>query len=428
MSGTLQHSPFLCNRQLVVMHVCWLNPLSQSGYETRVVEETRILQRSGVKVIIACFIAADDRCSRDQVVGFYRRLKDSTGARIYILPTGHFFDLSDTPQMKREITAPIVAIARLHNAAVIHGQALYSTKHILRAKPHLAAKVVFDLHGISPEEMEMIGEGAFRIECLEKWEEEALKSADLRIFVSIRMKGYLEQKYRLPGGPSVLLPCCVHGCVHGKMFGMSEEARLEKRTRMGIADKFVFLYLGTLSVWQWPAAMFSLFSQVYQEKKDCLFYLLLPRSDHARAEVLFKEHQLPQESYIIEEKPHDEVGSFIGVADAGILLRKAHPVNYVSSPTKFGEYLAAGVPVIGTDEIGDISEIIEKEKVGLIVSADDDGVTAASLKRLMDFVDEVVLHRRRWSDRCRKTSAELLDWNENGEFLKQGYEDILPRK
>jgi len=41
--------------------------------------------------------------------------------------------------------------------------------------------VVFDVHGVSPEEAEMNGESRNRIESLERWEKEALKSADLRI-------------------------------------------------------------------------------------------------------------------------------------------------------------------------------------------------------------------------------------------------------
>lgn len=417
----LSHSPFECNKQLVVMHVCWLNPMSQSGYEVRVVEEARILHGLGIRVIIACFIASCNPFSPDQIIGFYRRLKDSTGAKIYILPARHFFDMDNSTGMFKEVTSPIIAIARLHNVSIIHGQALYSTKHILRAKPHLAAKVVFDVHGISPEEMEMAGESALRVECLEKWEEEALKAADLRIFVSTRMKSYLEHKYGFANHPSVLLPCCVHV----EKFGISEGERLEKRTQMGFTDKFVFLYLGTLSVWQWPEALFSLFSQVYREKRECLFYLLLPRGDHSRAEELCRKYQLPPGSYLIEEKPHDEVGSFIGVADAGFLLRKAHPVNYVSSPTKFGEYLAAGVPVIGTREIGDASKIIEKKNVGLLISANDGGVTSATEKDLLCFVDDVKWHRQQWSRRCRKASAELMDWNQKGVSLSEGYKSIL---
>jgi len=153
--------------------------------------------------------------------------------------------------------------------------------------------------------------------------------------------------------------------------------------------------------------------------------MLLPHADHERAEGLFQEQRIPPGSFLIEEKTHKEVGSFIGVADAGLLLRKAHPVNYVSSPTKFGEYLAAGVPVIATRGIGDVTEIIEQRRAGLIVDMEGEGISASDEKHLRAFIKDVGLHRRKWSEKCRGISSELLDWEKMGGLLKQGYERTL---
>ena len=409
------------NKRITAMHVCYLNPQNQSGYETRVIEETCLLQSLGFRIIIACFIGTNHISSRSRILRFYRRLKQSTGAKIYILPTNHYFDLHDSSAGTKTITLPLIALARLHNVNIMHGQALYSTMHILRAKKRTRAKVVFDVHGASPEETEMSGGHVTRVKRLAEWEKEALRSADLRIFVSKRMHDFFKAKYRLSDLPYVIIPCCVHN----HRFRMKEEDRLSKRAQMGITDKFVFLYLGTLSVWQWPEAMFSLFAQFYQERPDSLFYLLLPHSDHKRAISLLKEHKLPPTSYIINEVPHSEVGSVIGIADIGLLLRKSHPVNYVSSPTKFGEYLAAGVPVIATEDIGDISDIIKKEKVGLIISANDEGVSAADLKQIINFGHSIKQNRKMWARRCMNISHAILEWKSSGQLLKQGYKSIL---
>jgi glycosyltransferase involved in cell wall biosynthesis len=409
------------NKRITAMHVCYLNPQNQSGYETRVIEETSLLQSLGFRIIIACFIGTNHISSQSCILRFHRRLKQSTGAKIYILPTNHYFDLHDSPAGKKGITLPLIALSRLHNVDIMHGQALYSTIHILRTKKRTKAKVVFDVHGASPEETEMSGGDASRVKRLQEWEKEALSAANLRIFVSNHMQRFFKEKYALPDHPHVVIPCCVHN----HRFRMKEEDRLSKRAQMGITDKFVFLYLGTLSVWQWSEAMFSLFAQFYQKSPDSLFYLLLPYSDHKRAISLLKEHKLPPTSYIIDEVPHSEVGSVIGVADIGLLLRKSHPVNYVSSPTKFGEYLAAGVPVIATEDIGDISDIIKKENVGLIISVNDDGVSTADLKRIIDFGRNVMRNRQKWSDCCMDTSLDILEWKKNGELLRQGYKNIL---
>jgi len=405
---------------ITAMHVCYLNPLNQSGYETRVVEEAHLLKKMGVSLIIACFIRRDCPYSQQQLSEFQKRLETYTGAEINIYQTSHYFDIAVSPDVTKEIIDPLVSLAKLHKVGIIHGQALYSTMYALRANKRIGAKVVFDVHGASPEESEMSGDHSKRINVLTEWEKEALNTADMRIFVSNRMKHFFGEKYGLPELPHAIIPCCVHN----ERFGMTKETRDKKRELLGLKEKFVLMYLGTLSVWQWPEAMFSLFSQLHSRRPNSLFYLLLPESDHARARSSLEKHGLERGDFVLEEVPHTEIGSVIGVADAGVLLRKKHPVNYVSSPTKFGEYLAAGVPVISTEGIGDISDIIKGESIGIIVSATDKGLSSTDLERVIGFSHDVQRERGTWAERCTKVSRNILDWNTHGIILGGMYKRI----
>src|SRR6266567_4607145 len=327
-------------RQIVAMQVCYFTPGKQGGYETRVIEEISLLAAQGVVVVMACFMPSNLTLPQDAMSEFGQRLQDSTGAKVYLLPTAHYFDFEEN----NDICASIVNLARLYNVDIIHGQALYSTMHILRARHHLNAKIVFDVHGISPEETAISGGHSKRIEYLTTWERQALNTADLSLFVSNRMKEHFKTKYRWSESPNCVVPCCVNT----KDFLITEARRISKRIELGFHGKFVLLYLGTLSAWQWPEAIFALFAQFHKERPDSLLYLLLPNSDHGKARSFLEEHELSTESYRLEEVPHNQIGSIAGVADVGLLLREENAVNYVSSPTKFGEYLAAGLPVIAT--------------------------------------------------------------------------------
>lgn len=407
-------------RDIAVMHVCYINPGGQSGYETRIIEETSLLHNSGFQIIIACFIKSDHAFSGDELLLFRNRLEEITGTNVYIFPTNHYFDLSPSAEGTTEIDSSLVSLAKLRDVKIIHGQALYSTMHALRANERIGARVVFDVHGASPEESEMSGEHANRVSVLAGWEKEALRKSDMRIFVSNRMKNFFEKKYGLPELPHAVIPCCVHP----ERFAMTGETRDKKRELLGLTDKFVLMYLGTLSVWQWPEAMFSFFSQFHAGRPDSIFYLLLPRSDHARARSFIERQSLPEDIIIIEEVPHSEMGAVAGAADAGLLLRKAHPVNYVSSPTKLGEYLAAGVPVISTDDIGDTSGIIRAENIGVIVSATDDGLSQEDLERVIRFSHDVQREQHAWAERCINVSKNILDWNTHGKVLTDIYNEI----
>ena len=55
----------------------------------------------------------------------------------------------------------------------------------------------------------------------------------------------------------------------------------------------------------------------------------------------------------------------------GFLLRGNSIVNHVASPIKFLEYIEAGVIPITTRNVGDYSEIVNKEKVGVIVDLEN---------------------------------------------------------
>ena len=51
----------------------------------------------------------------------------------------------------------------------------------------------------------------------------------------------------------------------------------------------------------------------------------------------------------------------------GFLIRKTHPVNYVSSPIKFLEYISCGVNVIMTDAVPSYARIIKTYRIGTIL-------------------------------------------------------------
>jgi glycosyltransferase involved in cell wall biosynthesis len=171
--------------------------------------------------------------------------------------------------------------------------------------------------------------------------------------------------------------------------------------------------------------MFSLFSQYYRINSNALLYLLIPSYDHPKVIQYLEKYQLPADSYMLEEVAHSEVGKTIGIADAGLLLREEHPVNLVSSPTKFGEYLASGIPVILTDGIGDYSEMANELKVGISVKIENNRLEEQELQRLSVFLTNVQLNRELWADRCKTAANQYLDWNTSGAKLKEIYSRLM---
>jgi hypothetical protein len=112
---------------------------------------------------------------------------------------------------------------------------------------------------------------------------------------------------------------------------------------------------------------------------------------------------------------HHEVPVRLAGAHVGFLLRRSSPVNEVSSPTKFGEYLAAGLPVVMTDGIGDFTDLAMQENVGLIIPHSMlDAAFCEDMRlwlaRIITFAQWSRSRRREVSLQCQRLARDHLQW------------------
>ena len=97
-----------------------------------------------------------------------------------------------------------------YNVSVLYAEALYCMRVAGFIAPRCTnVKMVFDHHGINPEESAMNGAHSSRVKALEGFEREALLTADLNIFVSNQMASHYAVKYDLSTYEYHIVPCCV---------------------------------------------------------------------------------------------------------------------------------------------------------------------------------------------------------------------------
>jgi hypothetical protein len=71
----------------------------------------------------------------------------------------------------------------------------------------------------------------------------------------------------------------------------------------------------------------------------------------------------------------DRVADHLAVCDYGLLLREPTITNRVASPTKFAEYLAAGLDVLISPGLGDLSDFVRRHGCGLVVDPGNGSLT-----------------------------------------------------
>lgn len=198
-------------------------------------------------------------------------------------------------------------------------------------------KVSVDIHGVTPEEEDMLGRSHLR-ERYEAVEREVLGGARCCICVSDSMAEHYADKY-----PSLLptwltLPICP---VFPGGPGLHRTPPADDRPP-------VALYSGGTQVWQNLDAMLAL-AESAGEEIDFRFLSHDQATIRRRIEELGVRHP-PAVGYCDKS----ELGAAYRAADFGLVLRDDSPVNRVSCPTKLVEYLSFGlVPVVRSPCLGD---------------------------------------------------------------------------
>lgn len=141
-------------------------------------------------------------------------------------------------------------------------------------------------------------------------------------------------------------------------------------------------YLGSGAPWQNLGQLSQIWSALYRADKSLRFKVV---SKDKRAEIL--KSDIPEEAIkITAAEGPSEVAQHLWEAELGFLIRTPDIVNEVSFPTKFGEYVAAGVPIVGTDVGWDFTQIIKQTRCGLLVDWKSEPQTIAQ---------EILAYRRK---------------------------------
>ena len=122
------------------------------------------------------------------------------------------------------------------------------------------------------------------------------------------------------------------------------------RQELGIGeDRYVYCYAGSAKTWQCPQEIIDFFIKARQAKPES--YLLLLTQDTALFEQLCNKAQLSPQDYTVLHVPHDQLVHYLSAADAGLIFREKHILNWVSRPTKILEYRSVGLTIIHNNTV-----------------------------------------------------------------------------
>lgn len=296
-----------------------------------------------------------------------------------------------------------LAVVLRDRIKVIHARSFVGALPGLILAKLFRIKFIYDMRGFWPDERVDGGlwpKNGILYRCAKRLEETFLYNADHVVCLTQEAKTITKGRSFLKGKKSFNIDL-ISTCADINKFTIKPKDKLLVE-KLGIAGRFVFVYLGSLGTWYMLDEMIDFFKIAKQLKPDSFFLLITP--DKSLAQQKIDAKKIKREDYFIEQVFYEETCRWLSLADASISFIKPLYSKKSSCPTKFGESLACGIPVIINSGIGDTERIVSDHKIGVIVRNFSGNEYRQALERLFNESQDKAGLR----DRCRKTAENYF--------------------
>lgn len=382
-----------------------------NGHVTRILSELEQLKLKNISVSVLSFLHVRYWKNKAGVLDYTEAIKN-LGYNVFIVPV--FPDKQNALLYKAVDQYRLWFLRRFvrkHSVLILHCHGPQATYLAACAIRDSLIPIVYDMHGISSaEQLSKWGVHSPAMKRLEITEKAAISGCRAVISVSNGLQNYWQNRYPDVSPQSYVIPCAVDS--HLFSFRLDARDALREKWNVSIEDP-VFAYLGSAVYYQRIDKVFGIFKYMLSAFSKAKLLIISPQSDISLIKKIMKEIGVNLESVIIISLGHDEVPEYLSAADFGFLIRDDLLLNNTSSPTKFGEYLGCGVPVITSPNVIDVKSAVEENNIGFVFDDNFD--------QLSQFVNLVMAQRIEWARRCELYAQDFYSWDSYGQKLLEIY-------
>ena len=251
-----------------------------------------------------------------------------------------------------------VRLMREHDIKVIHARAHIPLAMALIAQRATGCALIFDLRGLMAEEYADAGvwaDGSLKFRAIKKLERAGLRRADQVIVLTHAMRDWLTNHNLAEADKIEVIPCCVDFSRYG-----------DEHEHEPTAERFEVIYAGSVTGLYLLEEMARFFLAL-RAREPKAFFRILTTSPPEEAAARLQQAGLALDDFWIGKVSAAEVPRYLRGARVGLSFRKPTFSQVAASPTKIPEYLAAGLPVVSNAGIGDVDDLLERERVGVVV-------------------------------------------------------------
>ena len=374
------------------LYICYY-PLTEPLVQTQVVAYLRGLARLGHTIHLLTFEtepltpaqrrAFDKQLREDGIHWHWLRYhkRPSLPATLYDVMCG---------------TLLALRLVRRYKLQAVHARSHVPATMGLLVRRLTGCKLLFDIRGLMAEEY--VDAGNWTIEGLpyritKFMERKLIAAADGIVVLTERIRGEL---FAADDARVHVIPCCTDLDSVARQSGDRDARRAE----LGLDGKNVLIYVGKFGGWYMEREMADFYAAA-RAAIPSLHFLILTQSDPALITNELARHGIAACDYTVRKVPHGEVGSYLAAADCAISFIRACPSKRASSPTKFGEYLAAGLPVVCNTGVGDVDLIVDRYRIGVSLNEFSPEAYSIAAEQLLPMLGD-----RELAALCRRVAIE----------------------
>jgi len=290
-----------------------------------------------------------------------------------------------------KLSATAARLQKQKNFNLIHCRSYVAAAAGLNLFCHYRTPFLFDMRGFWVDERVDSGHWNLRnplyrlfYKMYKKKEKKYfLQSAHI---VSLTQKGKEEliNTYAVPAEKVTVIPCCAD-LGHFNYQKISEEEKQKVKKLLGLKDDSrVLSYLGSLGGWYMADEMLDFFI-ILKKKIPNVKFLFITKDSREYITGKAKARGISETDILVQPATRNEVPLFLSISNWSVFFIKDVYSKKASSPTKQGEIMAMGIPLICND-IGDTGRIVKESGVGIVIETFDESgyeKLTTSMERLL---------------------------------------------
>jgi glycosyltransferase involved in cell wall biosynthesis len=143
-------------------------------------------------------------------------------------------------------------------------------------------------------------------------------------------------------------------------------------------------YVGSIGTWYMLEEMLDFYA-VYRTQQSRSSFLFISAEPKERILEVSRMTGIPENEIVVQAVAHKEVSAHVALFDLSVFFILPSYSKKASSPTKQGELMAMGIPIVCNNGVGDTAELIKKYSAGSVVDEFNENAYLQAIHELTTF-------------------------------------------